>query len=193
MTGQFRTTISKSENVEMRFMESWSAELKDGRIVTLRFLTPDDKSNVLKMFSTMSAASLRWSLPPYDEEWIDRKLANIKRLIPLVAVHDNRIVGFCAIRKSSHARRRGIGGIGIFIHQEFHNAGLGTAMIKLALDLAKKQGLRRIRLEVIEGNRAAVRLYEKAGFMVEGRMRSSFLDDDNRYHDSLIMGILLDV
>jgi putative acetyltransferase len=174
-------------------MESWSTRLKDGRIVTLRFLTPEDKSNVLRMFSTMSAEALRWSLPPYDEEWIDRKLASIKELIPLVAVHDNRIVGFCAINKFSHARRKGIGGAGIFLHQDFHDVGLGTAMMELVLDLAKKQGMRRIRLEVIEGNRAAVRLYEKVGFEVEGKMKSSFLGDDNKYHDSLIMAILLDV
>ena len=173
-------------------MESWSVRLKDGRMVNLRFLTPEDKSNVLKMFSSMSSAALRWSLPPYDAKWIDRKIREIKNLIPLIAVHDERVIGFCTIAKSSHARRKGVGGIGIFLHQDFHNVGLGSAMMELALDLAKKQGLCRLSLEVVEGNRAASRLYEKVGFEIEGRLRSSFLGDDNKYYDSLIMGILLD-
>ncbi len=133
-------------------MESWKVKLKDRRNVELRFLVPEDRGKVLQMFSSMSHAALRWSLPPYDEEWIDRKLAIIKRLIPLVAVHNNRIVGFCAIDKSRHARRKGVGGFGIFLHQDFHNVGLGTAMSELALDLERKQELRRIWLEVIAEN-----------------------------------------
>ena len=172
-------------------MESWSVRLKDSRIITLRFLTPEDKDNILKMFSSMSHDSLRWSLPPYDEDWIDRKLANIENSIPLVAVHEKRIVGSCTIRKSRHTRRKGVGDIGIFLHQDFHNVGLGTDMMKLVLDLAKRQGLHRIGLEVIEGNKAAIRLYEKIGFEVEGRVRSSFIGEDDKYHDSIIMGLML--
>jgi putative acetyltransferase len=172
-------------------MESWKVKLKDSRMVTLRFLTPKDKDNILKMFSSMSHDTLRWSLPPYDEEWIDRKLANIKNLIPLLAVHRKRIVGSCTIGKFRHARRKGVGDIGVFVHEDFHKVGLGTAMMELALDLAKKQGLHRIWLEVAEGNKAAIHLYEKIGFEMEGRLRSSFVKDDNKYHDTIIMGLLL--
>ncbi len=172
-------------------MESWKVELKDRRLVTLRFLTLEDKEKILKMFSSMSDDTLRWSLPPYDEEWINRTLAIIENLIPLIAVHGERIVGSCTIAKSRHARRKGVGDIGIFLHEDFHRVGLGTAMMELALDLARKQELHRIWLEVAEGNKAAIGLYEKIGFKIEGRLRSSFVEDDNKYHDTLVMGILL--
>jgi RimJ/RimL family protein N-acetyltransferase len=172
-------------------MESREVELKDSRVVTLRFLTPEDKENILMMFSSMADDTLRWSLPPYDEKWIDRTLSMIEILIPLIAVHEDRIVGSCTIAKSRHARRKGVGDIGIFIHEDFHNIGLGTALMKCALDLARKQGLHRIWLEVVEENKSALHLYEKIGFEIEGRLRSSFLGDDDKYHDSLIMGILL--
>lgn len=65
-------------------------------------------------------------------------------------------------------------------------------MIEIAVDLAKKQDVHRLWLKVIEENKAAVLLYEKIGFEVEGRMRSFSLVDNKQYHDSLIMGILLD-
>ena len=172
-------------------MESWSVRLKDSRMVNLRFLTPEDKDSILKMFSSMSDDTLRWSLPPYDEKWINRKLANIENLIPLIAVHGKRIVGSCTIGLFRHARRKGVGDIGIFLHEDFHRLGLGTAMMELALDLARKQGLHRIWLEVAEGNKAAIGLYEKIGFETEGRLRSCFLGDDDKYHDTLVMGILL--
>ena len=172
-------------------MESWEVKLKDGRIVTLRFLTPEDKDKILMMFSSMSEDALRWSMPPYDEAWINRTLTMIDNLIPLVAVHEQRIVGSCTVAKSRHARRKGVGDIGIFLHEDFHKVGLGTAMMERALELAKKQGTHRIWLEVVEENKAAIELYKKIGFEIEGRLRSSFLGDDNKYHDTIIMGILL--
>jgi RimJ/RimL family protein N-acetyltransferase len=172
-------------------MESWEVKLKDSRIVTLRFLTPTDKDKILMMFSSMSDDTLKWSMPPYDEAWINRTLAMIDNLIPLVAVHERRIVGSCTIAKSRHARRKGVGDIGIFLQEDFHKVGLGTAMMKLALELARKQGLHRIWLEVVEDNKAAIGLYYKIGFEIEGRLKSCFLGDDNKYHDTLVMGILL--
>ena len=144
-------------------MNSWKVELKDGRMVTLRFLTPEDKDRILKMFSSMSDGTLRWSMPPYDEAWIDRTLTIIENLIPLIAVHGDRIVGSCTIAKYRHARRKGVGDIGIFLHEDFHRVGLGTAMMELALDLARKQKLHRVWLEVVEENKAAVhRLVDEA-------------------------------
>jgi len=68
---------------------------------------------------------------------------------------------------------------------------LGTAITERVLDIAKKHGLRRISLEVIEPNRAAVRLYEKVGFKIEGRLIESFFGIDGKYYDSLIMGKML--
>jgi putative acetyltransferase len=168
----------------------WKVGLKDGREVTLQLLKPSDKENLLMMFSTMTEDALKWALPPYGEEWIDRKLKNIPNMIPLVAFHDSNIVGFSTINKHHKERRRGIGDMGIFLHQVFHNVGLGTAMTKRLLALAVEQGLHRIQLEVIEGNKAAVRLYEKVGFRVEGKMRDAFFRA-GEYHDSLLMAIIL--
>ncbi|MGW0479935.1 GNAT family N-acetyltransferase [Nonomuraea sp. NPDC003214] len=49
--------------------------------------------------------------------------------------------------------------------------------------------LHRIRLTVVAENTAAIRVYEKAGFIVEGREREAFRRNAT-WHDMVIMGLL---
>ena len=79
-------------------MDNTIAELKDGREVTLRFLSLDDKDALLAMFSSMSDDALRWALPPYDEKWWTRVENGFANAIPMIAIHDERIVGFILVK-----------------------------------------------------------------------------------------------
>ena len=111
--------------------------------------------------------------------------------LSIVAISDSQLVGISAIYQYSRPRERGIGNMLIYIHQTFHGVGLGTVMTDKMLALAKDKGLHRIGLEVIEDNEAAVALYKKRGFEVEGVLRDAYFGDDEEYHNMLVMGILL--
>lgn len=143
------------------------------------------------MFSEMSDEALKWGMPPYDEARIDRWLSGIENLIALVAVHEGRVVGYTATYKHTHPRLKGIGEMGIYIHQDFHSIGLGTVMTKRALGLAEEQGLHRIGLEVVEENRAAAALYKKMGFNGEGTRKDAYYGSDGEYHNLVMMGKIL--
>ena len=73
-----------------------------------------------------------------------------------------------------------------------HNQGVGCEAISLMLDFAfRHANLHRIELWVFAGNAAAIRCYEKAGFVYEGcRRKSHFLD--GQYIDLNLMGALRD-
>ncbi|MGY5854946.1 MAG: GNAT family protein [Candidatus Thorarchaeota archaeon] len=171
-------------------MESQKVRLKDDRDITLRLLEIGDRDQLLNLFSKMSKKALEWGMPPYTKEIIDRWISNIEKLIPLVAIFDEEIVGYTTIFKHMHPREMGVGDMGIYLHQDFHGIGLGTIMTKIALSLAKEQGLHRIGLHVVEENRAAVNLYRKLGFIIEGTMRDAYFGQDGHYHNLLVMGIL---
>ncbi|UCE09117.1 MAG: GNAT family N-acetyltransferase [Candidatus Thorarchaeota archaeon] len=171
-------------------MES-DIELRDGRVVTLRSLKADDKNGLVSMFSSMTNAALEWGMPPYTEEVVERWIASIQSLISLVAIYDNQIVGYSAIFKHSHPRRLGIGEMGIYIHQDFHGVGLGTLMTNKVVTVAVEQGLHRLSLEVVEDNEAAVKLYKKSGFLLEGTMKDAYFGEDKKYHNTLIMSRIL--
>ncbi|BFV59094.1 GNAT family protein [Kitasatospora sp. CMC57] len=68
--------------------------------------------------------------------------------------------------------------------------GLGTEAVRLLLDHAFTAiGLHRVHLEVFDFNLRAQRVYQKAGFSLEGRLRQSH-HWDGKWHDTLLMAAL---
>jgi RimJ/RimL family protein N-acetyltransferase len=111
--------------------------------------------------------------------------------LSLVAIDNDKIVGIAGIHAPSLPRMRGIGDMMIYLHQDFHAVGLGTGIAERLLALAKDEGLHRISLEVVEDNKAAVRLYKELGFKIEGTLRDAYYGTDKKYHDMLVMGLLI--
>ncbi len=68
--------------------------------------------------------------------------------------------------------------------------GIGTSAMNLILNYAFNElNLHRIYLQVFSFNENAIKLYEKTGFIIEGRARES-LYRFGKYHDIVTMGIL---
>lgn len=169
---------------------SFTVTTKSGRAVKVRFLSADDRTDLVKFFVSLSSQAVQWGLPPYDDERVGRWISNLENTISLVAVHDQSIVGYSSIARAVHPRRRGVCDLAIYLHQDFQNDGLGAAMLSYLIDLAEKDGQRRITLHVIADNKIAVYLYKKLGFKVEGLMKGTYLGEDGSYHDELIMGLI---
>ena len=67
--------------------------------------------------------------------------------------------------------------------------GIGLEVCKLMIAYAFHQlNLRKVSLSVFSNNPGAIRLYEKAGFSIEGRLKDHIFAD-NAYHDKLWMSI----
>ena len=69
--------------------------------------------------------------------------------------------------------------------------GLGAALIKDGIGLARSRGWHRIALRVVADNHRAIKLYEKMGFRKEGLSQDSYFGADGEYHDEFEMGLLL--
>jgi putative acetyltransferase len=90
----------------------------------------------------------------------------------VVAVIDGRVVGNLGLTVEQAPRRCDVGHIGMAVHDDFHNRGVGSALMAAMIDLADNWlGLRRIELTVYTDNLAAVHLYDKFGFQIEGTGR----------------------
>lgn len=78
----------------------------------------------------------------------------------------------------------------IALLSEHLGRGLGTEATRLVLEHAfTALGLHRVSLEVYAVNPRAQRAYEKAGFLVEGRMRDA-LRWDGEWVDAIVMSVL---
>ncbi|APB70535.2 N-acetyltransferase [Paenibacillus polymyxa] len=102
---------------------------------------------------------------------------------------DDVLIGFVAIHGIEWNNRSGQLAIGIG-NTDYRGKGFGAEAVGLILRYAFYElNLNRVGLDVIEYNTQAIRTYEKAGFQLEGRVRSAVLRDGNSY-DRIMMGIL---
>ena len=164
--------------------------LKDGRRVEVRHLEMADKDRVVAHYSSLSPEVLRWALPPYDRARVERFFSSPDQLIGVVGLADGKVIGhlhiFRFVSRMSH-----VGELILYLNQEYLNVGLGAAMMRAGLELAKVKGLRRVQLSVIDGNKGAIHLYEKFGFKNEGERKDAYLGEDGTYHAAVEMGIIL--
>ncbi|MGN8026010.1 GNAT family N-acetyltransferase [Microbacterium sp. 22242] len=80
--------------------------------------------------------------------------------------------------------------VGIAVTPSARGTGFGTEAVAQLVEFAFVRGnLRRVHLEAIASNAAALRVYEKAGFVVEGRQREHAWVR-GRYEDIVRMGLL---
>jgi RimJ/RimL family protein N-acetyltransferase len=165
--------------------------LKNGRAVRIATYRPEDKEALVSMYAGMSPEALKWGMPPYDRARIERWTSDLTNNINLIAGSEKRVVGHLYMFRTPYERRKGVADLLIYIHQDYHNLGLGTRMMGKAIEIAKERGLHRLGLTVVADNQRAIRVYEKVGFKKEGIARETFYGDDHRYHDEVEMGLLL--
>jgi RimJ/RimL family protein N-acetyltransferase len=125
-------------------------------------------------------------------EWIEKDLEKdppseysfmIRRL------EDERLVGMIGLGGSIIPHGEAFVGIGIG-ERALWGKGYGTDAMRVILRYGFTElNLRRVSLDVFEYNPRAIRSYEKAGFVHEGRVRQ-YLHRSGRRWDLVFMGIL---
>jgi len=165
--------------------------LKNGKTLRLETYRPEDKEALVAMYASMSPEAIKWGLPPYDRARIERWTSDLTNNITLLARLEQRVVGHLQLFRIPFERRKGVGEVFIYLHQDYQNVGLGTMMMKRAIEMAKEKGFHRLGLTVVADNHRAIKVYEKVGFKKEGIAREAFYGDDHRYHDEVEMGLLL--
>lgn len=72
---------------------------------------------------------------------------------------------------------------------DYHGKGIGTEVVALALKICfETLGMNKVFLDVIEENKAAIRIYEKNGFKTEGKLKQHKLLNGTLY-DLRIMSV----
>ncbi len=128
-----------------------------------------------------------------EEDWFNHMLERSKDERPLVIEvlegDEWIMVGNCGIHNIDWRCRSAE--LGIFIgEKKYWNQGYGTAVMRLLLKYGfQTLNLNRLMLDVYDSNHRAIRTYEKAGFIHEGRKRQAMYKD-GRYMDILIMSVL---
>jgi putative acetyltransferase len=109
----------------------------------------------------------------------------------LVATIDGDLVGNLGLHEAGKSpRRRHVGSIGMCVRDDSQGRGVGTALMKAAVDLSDDWlNYQRLELNVYTDNLAALALYRKFGFVIEGTYRA-YAFRDGQYVDSYAMARL---
>lgn len=129
--------------------------------------------------------------PPFPSVDAQRKRMDgvAKGDLFLVAERDGAVVGNAGLNRLA-GRRGHCGQIGIMVHDDHQGRGVGTALMAALTDAADNWlGLLRLELEVNVDNPAALALYRRFGFAVEGRLVANAFRD-GEYVDCFAMGRL---
>jgi len=95
--------------------------------------------------------------------------------------------GYLEVRRLPWARVRHRAYLVIGILKRYGGKGLGTRFMREVESWARKHGIRRLYLTLIAENKAAVALYRKMGYEIEGRHPASMRLGD-RFVEELTMG-----
>jgi ribosomal protein S18 acetylase RimI-like enzyme len=110
----------------------------------------------------------------------------------LVAEVGGRIVGNLDITGGSRNRLRHNGLIGIGVLKQYQSLGLGSILLQAGIRWAKENPyLERLWMQIVDGNKDAISLYKKHGFIEEGRQKNFIKTGDGAYADNIIMALAL--
>lgn len=116
-----------------------------------------------------------WSYYAFAYELLQNNLAHY-----IVALSGNKVVGYCGmwlILDEAHITN-------VAVHPDSRQKSIGESLMLEMIRLALKNGSTRMTLEVRPTNTAARRLYEKLGFVENGRRKRYYTDNNE---DAIIM------
>ncbi len=170
-----------------------------GNNIRLRPLEKDDLSRCVAWLNDPEVRENLIYYSPismgFELAWYETKLNGPVEELPFI-IEINTEEGWMPIGDTSFVslnwRDRSVE-IGIFIgNKQYWDHGYGTQVMRLMLHYGfNGLNLHRIYLHVFESNKRGIRAYEKAGFVLEGRLREARFKN-GKYIDILIMSILHD-
>ena len=108
-------------------------------------------------------------------------------------VDDEVLVGaICALRETRKKTRHLMDVVGLMVDPVVRKRGTGAALLDAAVAHARSvPGVARLTLSVTAGNEGATRIYERAGFTVQGRLKDAIRVGGRRL-TKLLMTLPLD-
>jgi len=161
--------------------------------VSVRRAQPEDFERWLAVHEAVAAEG-KWigAELPLDldavREHFDDGVNGERRALFLAESEDGTVVGNFKITVWSF----GVADFGMAVLDGWRGKGVGSRLLEAGIAFAREHGAHKIALQMWPHNTGAQRLYEKYGFVVEGRLRRHYPRQNGELWDAVIMGLVLD-
>ena len=159
----------------------------------IRPVTIDDRDAHVQLYEAVAAEG-RWiaaEVPLSDRDEIYRRVNQAltdPQVAMLVADDNGRSVGFLGMQN-----RGGVVEFGMFLDPAYRGAGIGGQLLDAAISRAREFPAHKMMLEVWPHNGRAIALYERHGFVVEGRLARHYRRRNGEMWDAVVMGLVLEL
>ena len=174
-------------------------QIKGGARVRIRSAEPGDAAALMDLLDHVNRTSeYSVTLPGESTMTLEKWKAELAEMLEspggyfALAVYDGPsgpvLVGELSFHARPRQRMQHHGHVGMSIHAEWRNRGLGQAMLRHLLDWARDHPvIEKVCLGVLAENAPAIALYKKMGFVEECRRNREFKFAPGRYIDDIQM------
>ena len=163
----------------------------------LRIAGPSDAVALMKLKQRLDEETSFMLLEPDERDTSIQALARhleevsqSENSVVIVAGRHGDLAGYVELAGGRFRRNRSTTHVVIGVLAEASGKGVGTGLLEEAKRWAAARGLHRIELNVMAHNHRAIALYERVGFVHEGR-RVDCLLIDGKFLDELSMAMIL--
>jgi RimJ/RimL family protein N-acetyltransferase len=173
--------------------------LKNNLMLTLRHAEPGDAQQVLAFLNQVAGESENITFGPGEfglseeqERAFLQQTAESQTSLYIIAEITGEIVGTLTFSTGKRPRLQHAGEFAMIVLRRYWNLGIGSRMLEYLIDWARQIGtIRKINLRVRVDNLPAIHLYERYGFVQEGRLTREFYLH-KQFVDVYMMGLQLD-
>ncbi len=159
-----------------QYASSWTA--KDGTLILLRPIRPEDEPLMVKFHGTLSEQTvyLRYfhmanlSARVAHERLVSKCFIDYDREMALVAertVHGTAEREILGVGRLTRQRARDEAEVAILVTDEYQRSGIGTELLRKLIDVARAEGIKRIVANILPQNAGMRALGKRFGFIVE--------------------------
>ncbi|WP_087016969.1 GNAT family N-acetyltransferase [Thaumasiovibrio subtropicus] len=147
--------------------------------IIIRHVKASDAEQLQQLYANTNTQAQTLQLPyPSLDKWEKRASEIPDGMASLIADCDGKVIGQLGLMMSSRFRRRHVAELGMGVDDAYQGRGVGSKLLGEAINLAENwMGATRIELTVYTDNQAAIALYKKFGFKIEGESPDFALRD----------------
>ena len=164
--------------------------LPSGIEVVLRPMEATDAAALHEFFTGLSDDTRRHLRDDVTDAKVVQQWAeelDHDRVMPILAIHDGRVVGDGTLHTRARKWQRHMCEVRLTVAEDYRGQGLGTALLRGLLRIAVGRGLQKCVAQVMEQDTAALVVFRRLGFQIEGVLKDFAIDADGQCQNVIVL------